>query len=435
MINLTSTKKIIGMTLISLFLGLLFLKDFVRLGIPEIAFTTIWLLLLIFGEQSTLTAFSLAVVICFTSTISITIPVVTYIVLTIFRRKKIYDIPLFLISISVALVEFIRLLANNENFRQYVNIMAIAFLVYIVVTEIHWDHCSPVKCLKYYLAFFLFLSMDIIWSTAKYIGSISAIITGSFRIGQVELIDERAIGLLSMNSNGIAMLSILSISICLLLVSKNQMKPMSFVFWTIYSCFVGLLTLSKTFILVLLGLIVLYVFWFNWKNRGKLWRSFIMVSVLVVAIMVISQTKLAKKVLLRFSNGDLTSGRMEVFIEYINYMIAHPTKILFGIGLQSVTTKTGMIRVPHNAILEIYVCLGVFGMIAYSLYFVLVCRIGMKYRNIHSFEKHTFINIIPFIVYFMFIQGLQFMRISYIYASIAIVFACMVVPMNNLKNG
>ena len=135
---------------------------------------------------------------------------------------------------------------------------------------------------------------------------------------------------------------------------------------------------------------------------------------------------MVQNIIIRFDVNDLTTGRIDVAAEYLEFMRQNNMASIFGIGLQDVTGKTSLVHVPHNAMLEIYVCFGGIGIIAYIVFFIFTIMSGLYVQKNESNNTHpSFINFIPFIVFFIFIQSLQFLRINYIYASIAMTFAGM----------
>ena len=145
MIN-KSLKKKIEIALIATFLSLLTLKDFIGIGVPSLAFTAVWILLILIADHDTSAAFTLGVVICFASTLSITIPSAFFILWTIIKHHKQYTLHMvFWVSCSVALIEFFRfLLVPNESFRLYVNSMVVVLLVVTVITGLSNKICDPV---------------------------------------------------------------------------------------------------------------------------------------------------------------------------------------------------------------------------------------------------------------------------------------------------
>lgn len=423
--------------LIAAFLILLVLKDFAGVSVPSILFTLVWFAIILFCSTSVGGAFSIASVICFASTISITIPIVFYMVVVLVRNKKLGRLnPIFAISFIIAVIELVRLfLLQGESFNNYVNTMAVVLLTATIITGILNGDVEALMCLKFYLGLFVFLSVDIIWATAKAVGNIGGIISGSFRIGQVALIDSSVEGLLGMNSNGIALLAMVAAAAILLMFNKRYLSLLWSIIGIIFAVFVGFLTVSKTFILVFAGMYLLYLIWYILKSNGKNITPIFVLAVSIVAFIVLPQTTIVKNVLDRFSSGDLTTGRIDVANEYLDFMFKDFSRVILGMGLQNITIKSGFVHVPHNAILEIFVCFGIVGIIMFSVYFINLIKMNIEYRKNNSLEKANFINYLPVVVYVVFIQSLQFMRINYIYAMIAIVFACLMLKNNKNEGG
>ena len=302
------------------------------------------------------------------------------------------------------------------------------FLVYAVISEMSEARVDPTVCIKYYLLFFSFLSLDIIWATAKSLGSFLLIVSGSYRIGQVELLDETVTGIFSINANGIALMAMLAISLTMLLYNRRYLSNVIAILLMIYYSIIGLLTVSKTFILVYIGWWCLYICWYSVANNRNIFKTVALIIAFFVAVRILWNTDIVQNIIIRFDVNDLTTGRIDVAGEYLDFMRHNNVASVFGIGLQNVTGKTALVHVPHNAILEIFVCFGGIGIIAYIIFFLSLITTGIYIQRrgdntIHSF----FINLIPFIVFFIFIQSLQFLRINYIYASIAVAFAAMAV--------
>lgn len=420
-------KKSLPLLYVIFFLILLAIKDFVGVSIPIVVFTVLWVLIIFFADNSVSTAFTLSSVICFASILSITIPCIIYLGLYILHHRRLKITPILVVSLYVIVIEFLRLVNNPaENFNLYVNSMSVLLLVYAVVSEISENRVNPIVCIKCYLAFFVFLSLDIIWATVKSLGSFQLIISGGFRIGQVELLDETVAGIFSINANGIALMSMIAISLTMLLYSRRYLSNGIAIPLMIYYSIVGLLTVSKTFILVYVGFWCLYICWYTVVNNHNILKPLALIIAFFIVIGLLWNTDIVQNIIIRFDVNDLTTGRIAVADEYLEFMRQNNAASIFGIGLQGVTGKTSLVHVPHNAILEIYVCFGGIGIIAYIAFFIFLIRSGLYVRrNEHNSIHPSFINLIPFTVFFIFIQSLQFLRINYIYASIAMTFAAM----------
>ncbi len=426
--SLRIQRKKAAAVLVGSFLLLLFAKDFLGISMPNMVFTALWLLILVLADENSAAAFTLSSVICFASTLSITVPCAVYIVLSLFRRRTVKLDVFLLVSLYIVFVEAIRLLTvTGENFRSYVNSMAILFLVYTILSNLRDDRISAVKCIQYYIGFFVFLSLDIIWATVRSFGSFSAIISGHFRIGQVNTFDESLAGVFSINTNGIALMAIMAIASTVLLMSKKYISPKLAIPLLIYYSAVGFLTISKSFILVYAVFWCLYICWYFTKNHKNVIRPLCLISLFAILVALLWDTDVVQNVLARFDSEDWTTGRDQILVEYWNAMQESIFDSTFGVGLQNLKDKVSMRYAPHNAFLEIFVCFGGVGLAGYLLFFVQLIYTGLKIcKAKNPGDRYRFINMIPFISYFIFIQGLQFLRVTYVYSLMAIAFAAFI---------
>lgn len=423
------------------FILLLVIRDFVGVSIPNIVFTAVWALIIVVSPISISASFSLCTSICFASTLSITIPIWIMIVRILFpRMRSFYINPIILVTIFVMLIEGLKFFTyDGQTLDRYLNTMGVAVLVALVIMRLQEDIHMVDVLLKLYVLFSGILTLDIFWATIKHQGSFGSIVSGAIRLGRANIVVEEGNSLLSMNANGIALLALLMMMCVFILKNYEKISIFSFVACTVYSIIIGLLTVSKTYLLVLCVFFALYYLWYCFDQGKSLSKTVIVTIVGLVAAWILVNSPMVGNIMNRFNNdiakGDITTGRVDVFVEYIDAMRHKSTGAnLFGVGLQDITLKMGFSHVPHNAILEIYATLGVIGLILYVIYFCSIFRAAKRVRLCNGID-FSFIQVIPIFVYFIFIQSLQFLRINYIYGSIAIVFACMIANKDNRVDG
>ncbi len=409
------------------FLGLLFARDFLGETIPLHVFTVIWILGIMVWDFNMSTAFTVSVSICFTSNISITIPIAVYIGYSFYKYGTKIKVNTFLvISALIAIQEYCRFSSRYfQSMTEYVSRIMIVFLVAFVITLFDFDDIKPESILKYYLTMYAFLIIDIIYATAHHLGSLSMIVSEHFRIGNTDRFVEES-SLLSMNANGIALLSMIAICSALVLIHYKKFKLSIAVPFIVFSSVAGFLTISKTFILVYTGAMSMWLIWYAYSHQRSVIKTLGIILIFVCAVLILLQTPMVENVFERFETGDLTTGRVEIMGDYLEYMSDQNFFVkLFGIGIQNVNAKAGMMYVPHNAIIEIFVTIGFIGLIYYTLFFYKYLKRPNELCLMKYNKTPLFINYIPFITYFTFIQSLQFIRIGYIYGSLITLFACM----------
>ena len=366
-------------------------------------------------------------VICFASILSITIPCIIYLGLYILHHRALKITPILLVSIYVVVIELFRLVNNPaESFNLYVNSMSVLLLVYAVVSEISEKPCEFYCMYKILPCIFHISIFRYNMGYSKVARKFSIDYFRWLPNWTGRTLDETVTGIFSINANGIALMSMVAISLTMLLYSRKHLSNGIAIPLIIYYSIVGLLTVSKTFILVYIGFWCLYICWYTVSNHHNLFKTLALIMCFFIAIRLLWNTDMVQNIIIRFDVNDLTTGRIDVAAEYLEFMRQNNMASIFGIGLQDVTGKTSLVHVPHNAMLEIYVCFGGIGIIAYIVFFIFTIMSGLYVQKNESNNTHpSFINFIPFIVFFIFIQSLQFLRINYIYASIAMTFAGM----------
>ena len=416
-------QQLISKLIVFFFLFLIFARDILGLGIPLIVLTLVWCIGLLVWNDDERAAFTVAATICFANSVSITIPIFAFLSVIILKNGVVYKSKILYISLLIIVIEGLKFFQfSNQNIRLYVNYIMIILLVAIVVSfQSKMQMFDPVLILRYYLFFFVFLSLDILVLTIKNYGSFSAILGASFRIGQTDFVEGESISTMSINANGVGLLAILAVIIAFILLRYRALNRMYAYGVVIYASIIGFLTISKTFFIIYILMVVLLLIENTITYSQNPIKIIGIFGLIAVAFFLFSHTSIYSNIMLRFATGDLTTGRVDITKGYIDYMSGHSQYQLLGIGLQNVNIKVGMTNVPHNALLEIYVTLGIVGIIAYIVFFCdILSQAKKNNRNLYN-RKIPFINMIPIIIFLIFIQALQFLRISYIYDSIILV--------------
>lgn len=148
----------------------------------------------------------------------------------------------------------------------------------------------------------------------------------------------------------------------------------------------GIMTYSKTFFLMLVLLIGVYLVWQFWNKRVARGVFLTLCIVLVGGALLLSEDSPFAVVMTRLTSasdlGDLTTGRSDVFMNYWRAITENIGSVLFGAGLGA----ENLGRAPHNLFLEITYYLGVTGLVLVIIYY------GSLIRAIESrLPKQNFI--------------------------------------------
>lgn len=174
------------------------------------------------------------------------------------------------------------------------------------------------------------------------------------------------------------------------LALMTKLKDSRYIGWPVFlvgsllliAC--GVLTYSKTFFLMMVLLVAVYLVWQFWNKR--VFRGMLMtLCILIVGgILLFSEGSPFAVVLTRLTSstdlGDLTTGRSDVFIAYYRAITESVGSALFGAGLG----QPNLGRDPHNLFLEITYYVGLVGLVLMALYYASLIKaidVNLKKQN------------------------------------------------------
>jgi O-antigen ligase len=121
----------------------------------------------------------------------------------------------------------------------------------------------------------------------------------------------------------------------------------------------GILTISKSFAIIAL-LFLLYLLIVLIKKKNWLLSTSLIVFICVIAIFTVSGSNVfISRTLSRFSEGEITTGRIGIWKSYISFLSSRPSILLTGVGINhaALINSTDL----HNFYLEIIYHLGLAG--------------------------------------------------------------------------
>lgn len=159
------------------------------------------------------------------------------------------------------------------------------------------------------------------------------------------------------------------IVLCISLFVLIQQKAIGPKYYILIALLIGfgLQTISKSFFLML---IVMTILFFTISIRARRWGTSLAITLfcaIVIVLFVYDRISVFGSFFERVkSTNDVTTGRMEIWEDYISVIFSNPINLLFGFGIGS-TPK----YMAHNTYLELLYVYGIFG----SLTFIA----GLKY--------------------------------------------------------
>ena len=213
--------------------------------------------------------------------------------------------------------------------------------------------------------------------------SIISLIRDGVRLGTVEESENYQI---TYNANGLGFLCNLSVAGVLTNIYFKRSKKMDY-FLMAFAIVLGCLTVSRTFLLCLVGTFILYGFLQEKTVAQKLKTFFMIAGLLFLAIVVLNmvEPRIVENYIERFNVEDVTSGRNYLFDFYNDFITSSPERFWYGIGIQKINLKVQRLigvcaNVPHNGYQQMAVAWGVVGLFA-MMFFVLCLVLRARKKN------------------------------------------------------
>lgn len=266
---------------------------------------------------------------------------------------------------------------------------------------------SPQLVVRYFVFGAALCCILIVGRTYISTGSLISIFLDSARTG-VTMGGEELVSLgethMALNANSLAFISIIGFSS--LLIGPDTLGVSRFVFSVLLFVllFGGIVTMGRTWILVLAGVTVLYVFTTGMKR--KLMFTFGILAVLVIIFQISALHSLLSVITDgftdRFNSSDFSEagGRTEIWRQYMEIWKSKFEYIVLGISAPNYRLLFPQINAIHNITQQAFVCTGLVGFIVYISFFVGVIRKALK--------QHTrFICFIPLIAALAYLQSIS----------------------------
>ena len=319
-----------------------------------------------------------------------------------------------LFILSIALIESFHVYRNINNGVGESVIILLGFILCLVpfsfINSIS-KYFNKVRTIE--LFFLGYMSFTLITFIKYYInfGTLN-IFNNIQRFGFVENPKEVDSSSLIINPNTIGIYSALIITIILVLVYfKNIKINFTSIFIFFFSMLVGLMTLSRTFLLMLTLVLVIYIL-ISIRKRNVIAMSGITVAILTIFIIFLLNTQLLEMLKNRlFESDDISGSRFSIYEEYLKVIFSNDRLFTFGIGMQDYLMKMGSFnsfidQATHNVILEILTIWGVLGLV------LVVCLFGTMILNSNFWRNSSLsdslVKLLPCIAVIISIQFGQF---------------------------
>ena len=404
MSDLSRKKEVDWRLLVScvVFALMVYVRDLGLFAFNPIHFTAIVILISLWLPYQKLTAFFF-----FYISVGIGVHGAAWIplVLILMLKARKFNALQFVFAIVILLIEIIHLATYSfdVDLIKYVLYAVDIIVFFFMLFDDTTDEGSLKNNIKYYINGVVAAALIVIAHSISGFG-FNEVFLESMRIGSDFNQDEINAGMqTTFNSNQLAYFSITAFTLALF-VKKIYKHNLVKVLMMLVLVLAGVLTASRTWIIVM-ALVLALFFLFN-NVKGRLVFVLVAVALLLLAGRYITYSEaFEERFATRFKESSFeTAGhRTEIFADYNRWLAAHPERIIYGTGAIYYGKVCQIQYSMHNGTQQILVCYGVIGLLLFA-----ICAYAF-YRRFSKKSKIKFSNYIPFLICFIFLQSGQFL--------------------------
>ncbi len=325
--------------------------------------------------------------------------------------KEIKFTKLLIPILLICLWELVHLYIAPSSILEYIRYLIVYLYAGIVIFSKNLK-INPFLTVKTFIYLNVSVCFIILFQTLRLLNmDLRTFLTSGVRLGFVEQLPIVNEPLLSFDPNLLAQNISLAIAACVTLLIKGYYKK-TLLCSMLILILMGILTLSKTFLVSLLLIILIVIaslIFSNLNNVKKILFNFLGVSTIFGFILVIGFLFFKDTFLIlidRFKSGDITTGRVEAFNNYNSFLNQHFEVTILGIGIQNIGEKSGLISSPHTSLQEIILSWGIVGLILVLLFIVFLFRKAYFLSNSIKMVNYT-----TFLVFMFMSQSTQLFRL------------------------
>lgn len=308
--------------------------------------------------------------------------VVKYIIDVKKKRAEFLKMPFIITTIICMLYSLIHYEVNDLGAYQGLMIIAFLYFVYFVVV-----YRKKLNLRRYFDYLFLGLVVSVIISALVYIipGTQTLVFDGTYGYVMTAMKDKVAyvdgeyvrIVLLSFHVNHLAAFCLFAMAFSSIFVltkkGKTKQQIIYYILMYVANLAIGLLTLSKAFIIVFAFEVFVTLIYYIIKHKKQAFKIIGIVLAIIGLFCLVFRHRFVD-VFERFFVynydtllGMLTTGRSGIWQQYANAILESPLKLLFGFGLFS---QEQLLIGPHNFYIFLLYRFGIIGilLIAYLIY-------------------------------------------------------------------
>lgn len=375
-----STPRWLFITLCSLFCGLYFVRDILGVYINYYIIYVVAAIILLSVTKEEAICFFIAISSFTDAGFNGTFCVMLFMCLLLrfidsIKNVRVYTLLLIVMCLYECLHYFMSSTIEIGALVTYVMVLGSLF----IVQQYPHNKINKALIVNTFIIFSLFFILVTIISMMISFGSLEALIQSGFRTDEYNEFREE--GRLSANQNYLTQICSVNICLCTLMISKKYRK-LPYILAIVVFIICGLLTISKMFMVVAI-VYSLYVIFIALK--GNVLRGLGITALVLISGVIIYYffgDTLLQMVAKRFESEDLTTGRVRIIENLLEYMQLNPHSYVFGIGIQEVHVVLG--EAIHSSFFEILGGWGVTGFIVVAAYIISLVKHARKNMRIEG---------------------------------------------------
>lgn len=325
-------------------------------------------------------------------------------------RLKNVTMPQYLVVLAFLILEITSMAfgpaveSRNAEIIMYISYIAVfVFTLFYVSDDETYSNCVKYYC--YGMSFTLIVLFLRLFLASDF--DIDDILSGDMRAGVTMGDDEfvkKTSTYIEANANAVAFYAITLYSTLLVAMPKLNINKIVYILLVIVSIIAGILTFSRTWLISLLLVTVLYLFSSKLKSKIMLlWLIIPVIAIVLSSSQVLDYVSVAYAT--RFDDNTLQTagGRTILFAEYNNFLFNNPQYIPIGTGVINYKDICMCSNSIHCGLQQVYICQGLAGVILFVLICVMFVRRCVKGRL-------KFVQCLPLLSVLFFNQTIQLLN-------------------------
>ncbi len=315
-------------------------------------------------------------------------------IILLLRKRSVHAIPLMLVILFIGYA----IIGMNNNYTTVAKMFAGMILLYVFVTSV-----SPKNFKNHIFSFGLGMFGSSVIGTMKDTWERLTVYFNDIDYVYVDGLKSMRFSGLNYDPNYYSIGVIIVVFLCLRLLFNKEGSKLLLGSLIMSLVIFGFISYSKMFLFSIFLMAIIFMFYKMRSPKYLLTTLIGLLLIFVVFYLWANQSGYLKKMLERLSGEDISTGRFDIWKNYLVYIFNSPTTLIFGDGLGS---SYYMSIGPHNAYIELIFFLGIVG--GTIMVSAIICILRAK-----KFVAHrTFIDISLILLFFVMIAALGVLTVN-----------------------